>query len=56
MTSISQSKHIEWEIGLKDKTQKCVAYKKCFSLTKTNIVLEYKVGKRSFKQTDAKNK
>jgi hypothetical protein len=43
MTSIPQSKDIEWQIGLKSKTQPLIACKKHISLTKTNM--DKRVGK-----------
>jgi hypothetical protein len=43
-------------LGLKNKTQPFVAYKKHTPLTKTNIDLERKVRKRYSKQTQPESK
>jgi hypothetical protein len=44
MVSILQSKHIEWQVGLKRKNIPFVDYNNCISLTKTNIGLGCKDG------------
>jgi hypothetical protein len=46
MASMPQSKDIEEQIGLKNKTQPHVAYKRLISLKKINIGLESRAGKK----------
>jgi hypothetical protein len=45
MVSIPQSKEIHWSIGLKNKMELFVDYKKCTSLAKTNTGLKQKNSK-----------
>jgi hypothetical protein len=46
MLSTLPSEDIDWQTGLKSNTQQFVAYEKHISLTKTNIGLGLKGGKR----------
>jgi hypothetical protein len=45
VVSILQSKYMAWLVGLKNKTQTLVAYKKDTSLANTNICLKWTDGK-----------
>jgi hypothetical protein len=56
MASMPQSKDIEQQTGLKNKTQPYVAYKRLISLKKINTGLKSKGGKKFYKQMDPINK
>jgi hypothetical protein len=56
MTSMPQSKDIELQTGLKNKTQSSVVYKRLISLKKINTGLESKGGKKCSKEMNLINR